>query len=173
MPISRLGLVVHQARPLAVQAAGVVREWCSRHDIGCTDIDVWKEHDGRRRSGMEEMQHAGSPDLVVTLGGDGTFLRGARIAAKNDAAVLGVDLGKVGFLTEVACSDVEEALEAVHHGGATIEERMTLTMRASRPLEIPTGIEARPALRARPGAAAARRSARRPPRATAGAWPWT
>jgi NAD+ kinase len=91
---------------------------------------------------MDELHHAGSPDLVVTLGGDGTFLRGARIAAKNDAAVLGVDLGKVGFLTEVACSDVEEALEAVHHGGATIEERMTLTMRASRPLEIPTGIDA-------------------------------
>ena len=58
-----------------------------------------------------------------------------------DAVVLGVDLGKVGFLTEVACSDVEAALEAVHHGGATIEERMTLTMRASRPLEIPAGIE--------------------------------
>lgn len=139
--VSRLGLVVHQGRPLAVQAAEVVREWCRQHDIGCTDIDVWnqKEH---RRGGMAEMQHAGSPDLVVTLGGDGTFLRGARIAAKNDAAVLGVDLGKVGFLTEVACSDVEAALEAVHHGGATIEERMTLTMRASRPLEIPSGIDA-------------------------------
>ncbi|HET6294648.1 MAG TPA: NAD(+)/NADH kinase [Kribbella sp.] len=141
MPISRIGLVVHQARPLAVEAAGTVHEWCNRHDIGCTDIDVWTEHQGRRRGGMEEMQHAGSPDLIVTLGGDGTFLRGARIAAKNDAAVLGVDLGKVGFLTEVACSEVEEALEAVHHGGATIEERMTLTMRASRPLEIPAGIE--------------------------------
>ncbi|WP_433017327.1 NAD(+)/NADH kinase [Kribbella sp. CA-294648] len=141
MPVSRLGLVVHQARPLAVQAAGVVREWCRRNDIGCTDIDVWKDHE-HRRGGMEEMQHAGNPDLVVTLGGDGTFLRGARIAAKNGAAVLGVDLGKVGFLTEVACSDVEEALEAVHKDQATIEERMTLTMRASRPLEVPTGIEA-------------------------------
>ncbi|MDX6252292.1 MAG: kinase [Kribbellaceae bacterium] len=141
MPVSRIGLVVHQARPLAVEAAGVVRDWCERHDIGCTDIDVWKQHEGRR-GGMDELHHAGNPDLVVTLGGDGTFLRGARIAAKNDAAVLGVDLGKVGFLTEVACSDVEEALEAVHHGGATIETRMTLNMRASRPLEIPPGIDA-------------------------------
>jgi NAD+ kinase len=133
--------VVHQGRPLAVKTAETVREWARKHDIGCTDIDVWKDHE-ERRSGMEELKHAGNPDLVVTLGGDGTFLRGARIAAKNDAAVLGVDLGKVGFLTEVACSEVERALEAVHHGGATIEERMTLTMRASRPLEIPSGIEA-------------------------------
>ena len=141
MPISRLGLVVHQGRPLAVEAAEVVRDWCHRHEIGCTDIDVWKQ-DENRRGGMAELHHAGNPDLVVTLGGDGTFLRGARIAAKNNAAVLGVDLGKVGFLTEVACSEVEQALEAVQHGGAIIEERMTLTMRASRPLEIPTGIDA-------------------------------
>jgi NAD+ kinase len=141
VPINRLGLVVHQGRPLAVQAAGVVREWCARHGIGCTDIDVWNTHVGRR-GGHEEAMAAGNPDLVVTLGGDGTFLRGARIAAKNDAAVLGVDLGRLGFLTEVPCSDVEEALEAVHHGGATVEERMMLTMRASRPLEIPTEMEA-------------------------------
>jgi NAD+ kinase len=140
VPIRRLGLVVHQGRPVAVQTAETVRQWATRHDIGCTDIDVWKAHE-ERRGGMDELHHAGNPDLVVTLGGDGTFLRGARIAAKNDAAVLGVDLGKVGFLTEVACRDVETALEAVHHGGATYEERMTLTMRASRPLEIPSGIE--------------------------------
>ncbi|TCC64181.1 NAD(+)/NADH kinase [Kribbella pittospori] len=140
MPVRRLGLVVHEGRPLAVRTAATVRAWADRHGIGCTDIDVWKSHE-ERRGGMDELHHAGDPDLVVTLGGDGTFLRGARIAAKNNASVLGVDLGKVGFLTEVACSDVETALEAVHHGGATIEERMTLTMRASRPLEIPSGIE--------------------------------
>ncbi|HEY4568298.1 MAG TPA: NAD(+)/NADH kinase [Kribbella sp.] len=140
VPIRRLGLVVHQGRPMAVKTAETVRRWAAEHNVGCTDIDVWKDHQ-ERRSGTEEVQHAGNPDLVVTLGGDGTFLRGARIAAKNNAAVLGVDLGKVGFLTEVACRDVEEALEAVHHGGATYEERMTLTMRASRPLEIPSGIE--------------------------------
>jgi NAD+ kinase len=125
---------------LAVQTAETVRRWAAKHDVGCTDIDVWKAHE-ERRSGMDELHHAGNPDLVVTLGGDGTFLRGARIAAKNNAAVLGVDIGKVGFLTEVACGDVGTALEAVHHGGALYEERMTLTMRASRPLEIPSGIE--------------------------------
>lgn len=138
--VERIGLVVHQGREMAVRTAETVRAWADKHGIGCTDIDVWKDHEDRR-GGMAELHHAGDPDLVVTLGGDGTFLRGARIAAKNNAAVLGVDLGKVGFLTEVACKDVEAALEAVHHGGATIEERMTLTMRASRALEIPDGIE--------------------------------
>ena len=104
MAISRIGLVVHQGRPVAVQTAETVRKWAADHGIGCTDIDVWKDHK-ERRSGTDELHHAGDPDLVVTLGGDGTFLRGARIAAKNNAAVLGVDLGKVGFLTEVACRE--------------------------------------------------------------------
>ncbi|MGW1209448.1 NAD(+)/NADH kinase [Streptomyces sp. NPDC002499] len=140
MPIGRVGLVVHGGRPEAVTGAQTVREWCAGHGIGCADIDVWQGQE-RRRSGREEMRAAGMPDLIVTLGGDGTFLRGARIAAKKDIQVLGVDLGKVGFLTETAVGDVEEALEAVHAGRSTCEERMTLTMRASKPLEMPSDME--------------------------------
>ncbi|MFJ9908377.1 NAD(+)/NADH kinase [Streptomyces sp. NPDC101152] len=140
MPISRLGLVVHGGRPEAVSGARTVREWCARRDIGCVDIDVWQGQ-GSRRGGREEVRAAGSPDLIVTLGGDGTFLRGARIAAKKNIQVLGVDLGKVGFLTETAVADVERALDAVHAGRSECEERMTLTMRASKPLEMPSDME--------------------------------
>lgn len=91
--MDQLGLVVHGGRTEAVDAAGVVRAWCEEHAVRCTDIDVW--HDGGRRGAREEAEAAGDPDLVVTLGGDGTFLRGARLAAENDALVLGVDLGRV------------------------------------------------------------------------------
>jgi NAD+ kinase len=141
MPIRRLGLVVHGGRPAAVDGAGTVRAWCARHSIGCAEIDVWGDREGGRRSGREEVKAAGSPDLIVTLGGDGTFLRGARIAAKKDIQVLGVDLGRVGFLTEIDVADVERALEAVHAGESACEERMTLTMRASRALEVPKEME--------------------------------
>ncbi|MFR0357206.1 NAD(+)/NADH kinase [Streptomyces sediminimaris] len=140
MPISRLGLVVHGGRPEAVAGGRTVRQWCARHGIGCTDIDVWQGQ-GSRRSGRDEVRAAGGPDLVVTLGGDGTFLRGARIAAKKNIKVLGVDLGKVGFLTETAVTEVERALDAVHAGRSECEERMTLTVRASKLLEIPTDME--------------------------------
>lgn len=141
MSIRRLGLVVHEGRPAAVTGARTVRDWCGRHDIGCVDIDVWGDHENRR-SGRDEMAAAGSLDLIVTLGGDGTFLRGARVAAKKDIQVLGVDLGRVGFLTEIAVDDVELALEAVLAGESGCEERMTLTMRASRMLEMPSGVDA-------------------------------
>ncbi|MYS24875.1 NAD+ kinase [Streptomyces sp. DvalAA-14] len=140
MPIRRLGLVVHEGRPAAVAGAETVRAWTARHGITCVAIDVWGEHENRR-SGREEVAAAGSPDLIVTLGGDGTFLRGARIAAKKDIQVLGVDLGRVGFLTEIAVTDVERALDAVLAGDSACEERMMLTMRASKPLGMPSGLD--------------------------------
>ncbi|WP_042378264.1 NAD(+)/NADH kinase [Streptacidiphilus melanogenes] len=140
MPVQRVGLVVHQGRTASVDAARAVHAWCDARGIPCTEIDVWSP-DQQRRSAREEARAAGDPDLVVTLGGDGTFLRGARIAVKTGASVLGVDLGKVGFLTEVPVGDVPEALDAVHTDRAVVEERMTLTMRASRPPEIPAEME--------------------------------
>ena len=139
--VKRLGLVVHEGRPAARAAADAVRAWCVAQGVACADIDVWRE-DRPRRSGQEEAAAAGHPDLIVTLGGDGTFLRGARIAAKDGAQVLGVDLGRVGFLTEVPVDQVIQALDALLLGQARIEERMTLTLRTSRPLEIPEGMEA-------------------------------
>ncbi|MFJ4923676.1 NAD(+)/NADH kinase [Streptomyces sp. NPDC088725] len=141
MPVQRIGLVVHQGRPAAVEAARTVFDWCDAHSVPCKELDAWKAHEPRLGS-REEAVATGNPDLVVTLGGDGTFLRGARLGAHCDAAVLGVDLGRVGFLTEVPAGKVSRALDAVHEDRATVEERMTLTMRASRPLEIPSGVEA-------------------------------
>ncbi|MFG2307974.1 NAD(+)/NADH kinase [Streptomyces sp. NPDC048566] len=141
MAVHRVGLVVHQGRAAARDAARAVGSWCAARGIRCTEIDVWAK-DHRRRGGRAEAEAAGNPDLVVTLGGDGTFLRGARIAVKSGASVLGVDLGRVGFLTEVPAAEVTAALDAVHEGHAVVEERMTLTMRASRALEVPPGMEA-------------------------------
>jgi len=141
MTVTRLGLVVHSGRAAARDAAARVHDWCGRHGIPCTDVDVWSA-DSARRDARSEAEAAGNPDLVVTLGGDGTFLRGARIAARCSADVLGVDIGRVGFLTEVMVDDVVSTLTAVHEGRAQIEERMLLTMRASRRLVLPAELEA-------------------------------
>jgi NAD+ kinase len=138
--VERIGLVVHEGREEAVAVAHQVREWCAEHAVRCTDIDVWSG-DGRRNA-RDEDEAAGDPELIVTLGGDGTFLRGARLAAENDALLLGVDLGRVGFLTEVPASAVRPALDAVRDRHPRIEHRMLLTLRASRPLEVPPGMEA-------------------------------
>jgi NAD+ kinase len=141
--IHSLGLVVHGGKGEALKAAQIVRGWASANRANCTELDVWADpgHDGRQHAD-EEAARAGRPDLIVTIGGDGTFLRGARIAAAVDAPVLGVDVGRVGFLTEVTVAGLASALDAVHADAFTVDERLTLTMRASRPLEIPTDMKA-------------------------------
>ncbi len=62
-------------------------------------------------------------DLVVVLGGDGTLLSAARVTAAADVPLLGVNLGSLGFLTEVPVSSLYPMLEAIAQGRAPVEER--------------------------------------------------
>ena len=71
-------------------------------------------------------------DLMVTLGGDGTLLRGARQAGGLDVPVLGVNLGRLGFLTSVADTEVEEAIDAIGRGAYRVERRRCLKAAVSR-----------------------------------------
>ena len=72
----------------------------------------------------------GPPDLVISLGGDGTTLRAAQRAHAADAPLLGVNRGVLGYLSEVEAGDETDALERVLAGDFTIEERMMLACTA-------------------------------------------
>jgi len=65
-------------------------------------------------------------DAVLTLGGDGTLLRGARLAARLGVPVVGINLGHLGFLTSVPVADMAGALEALTRGEYRQDRRMTL-----------------------------------------------
>jgi NAD+ kinase len=71
-------------------------------------------------------------DLIVTLGGDGTFLAGARLAAPRGVPILGVNLGRLGFLTELEAEHVEEGLARFARGRYRIEERTMLQVALMR-----------------------------------------
>lgn len=76
-----------------------------------------------RDGSSDEIDKAG---LIVTLGGDGTFLAGARLAAPHEIPILGVNLGRLGFLTEVEESELERGLELFFEGSYRVEERNML-----------------------------------------------
>lgn len=65
-------------------------------------------------------------DLLLTLGGDGTLLRGARLVAEMGVPVLGINLGRLGFLTSVSKDAVEESLERIFAGDYVMDARFTL-----------------------------------------------
>lgn len=65
-------------------------------------------------------------DAVVTLGGDGTLLRGAQLAVRCNALLLGINLGQMGFLAEIEPDMLEDALQALLDGDYAIESRPVL-----------------------------------------------
>jgi NAD+ kinase len=65
-------------------------------------------------------------DLLVTLGGDGTLLRGARFLNGHATPILGVNLGRLGFLTECGASDCDRALKRIAAGEFESEKRLAL-----------------------------------------------
>jgi NAD+ kinase len=64
--------------------------------------------------------------LGITIGGDGTLLHVARELARAGIPLCGINMGKLGFLTEVELSDVQSAVDRIRQGQYTVEERLML-----------------------------------------------
>ncbi|GEJ55374.1 NAD(+)/NADH kinase [Anaeromyxobacter diazotrophicus] len=81
---------------------------------------------------VDEQEAARRADLVLVLGGDGTLIHAARILAGRPAPILGVNMGSLGFLTEVPQAELYQALDHVLSGQAVLSERMKLRVHVHR-----------------------------------------
>lgn len=71
------------------------------------------------------------PDMLAVFGGDGTILKAAARAVELDVPVLGVNFGRLGFLSEVAIEDFGTALDALRGGGYSVDQRLLLECRVN------------------------------------------
>ncbi len=91
-------------------------------------IRLYREPDGETPGGVELPPFTGDElDALITFGGDGTLLRGARLLAGREIPILGVNLGRVGFLTTADRQTLDPALDALVAGRFVIERRQALT----------------------------------------------
>ncbi len=122
-------LLAHTGRPAAVRSAERVVEGLLRSGIG---VRVLREEavDLPVPSSVqvvdEGMRAVDGCELIVVLGGDGTLLRGAEFARASGVPMLGVNLGRVGFLAEAERDDLDKVVDRVVTRAYEVEERMTL-----------------------------------------------
>jgi len=76
------------------------------------------------------MQSAMGVEIVFALGGDGTLLRAAELARPVKAPLLGINLGKVGFLAEAEIDHLDDVVKDIVAGTYKVDERLTLEVRA-------------------------------------------
>ncbi len=120
-----VGMVLHPRRDSA-EAVAAVLDWATRRGIQVIGIDTEIQRLNCAALGVTEIELGRRADLVVSLGGDGTMLRAMRLADRQRAPVLGVNLGKLGFLAEVDVPDLPGALSAVDAREFTVEPRLAI-----------------------------------------------
>ena len=119
----RLGVALHPRRDIA-DALDTVARWAAD-----AEIDLVGRDDDRLPGTVlrrPDADLARDCDLVLALGGDGTMLGAMRLAAPHGVPVLGANLGRLGYLTEVDGRHLPEALAAVAAGTYAVEERFAL-----------------------------------------------
>ncbi len=99
------------------------------------DPQTAKYCDGHEEVPRSELSNR-SLDLVVVLGGDGTLLSAVRATATSDAPLLGVNLGSLGFLTDVPLASLSSVLDQIAQGRAHVEERSLMQCELLRGSEV-------------------------------------
>jgi NAD+ kinase len=124
----RLGFVVHGGRKAAIDASEELLRWAEQRGLETRVLEgsgIGASDTAPESSFPEDL------DLVVSVGGDGTLLRAAHLGARAEAPVLGVKVGRLGFLTEVEPPQAPALLDAWLEGRDVVEEeRMALIAEA-------------------------------------------
>jgi NAD+ kinase len=124
MTIERIGFAYNPTNEAAVDLSARAAGWCRLRGIG-----EWQAQSGDTERLRRELP---ATDALVVLGGDGTFLRAARAVADVDVPLLGINLGKVGFLSKAEAADLEPVLQHIVDGAFTLHERMVIEGRILR-----------------------------------------
>jgi NAD+ kinase len=117
--LKRVGILFHPKKAEARSLTSEISSLLSKSGISCWESSAWEE--------QKAQTLAKGSDLVVSIGGDGTILRAARISSLWNVPVLGINMGRVGFLTELETNEVTDYLPQLIAGEGWIDERAMLS----------------------------------------------
>lgn len=124
----RVGLLPHSGREIARELARRGATWLRERGVDVRLAKPDADFIGLADLGVDPATFTDGLDVVISLGGDGTMLRAIDQAYEAGVAVLGVNVGQMGYLTEVEPADLDVALERLLAGDYQVEERMVLSV---------------------------------------------
>ena len=124
--MKRVGLFLHGDRAEAEAMGRWLASSLASRGIAVCALAPDAARLGQPVTVVDEAGFGSDLDLVFVLGGDGTLLRAAAMVVPTGAPLLGVNLGRLGFLAEIERGELEAALDRITNEGFDVEERMTL-----------------------------------------------
>ncbi|MGY0487413.1 NAD kinase [Streptomyces sp. WG-D5] len=137
-PARTVFLLAHTGRPAAIRSAELVVQGLLRSGLGVRVLET-EAVDLPLPDSVELVKESEATpacldgcELLIVLGGDGTLLRGAEFARASGVPMLGVNLGRVGFLAEAERDDLDKVVDRVVTKEYEVEERMTIDVAVHR-----------------------------------------
>ena len=124
--LHQIGILHHPKKPESIALADEIGQFLHANGVA----RIWHESAWEQEA---VLRHLPTSDLLITLGGDGTLLRAARMGAAFDLPMLGVKMGRLGFLAELMPDNWREPIQRVLDGNYWIEERIMVNARVERP----------------------------------------
>jgi len=140
--MQRIGIVAKPHKPEAEPALKSLVPWLRARGCEVVADEETATICPEAGPGVSRAEVAARADLVVVLGGDGTLLSVARLIGPREVPILGVNLGGLGFLTEVTLEELFPTLEAVLRDQFAVSRRLTMTARVLRGGEAVASFEA-------------------------------
>ncbi|HEX4603468.1 MAG TPA: NAD(+)/NADH kinase [Candidatus Angelobacter sp.] len=130
--IKKASIISKQGKPELGKVVGRVAEWLRNNGYAITADATTREFCADCEPAERADLPRSAPDFVIVLGGDGTLLSTARCVAHAGIPILGVNLGSLGFLTEVKQEEIEQALAEVDAGRCEVSLRPMLHCQLQR-----------------------------------------
>jgi NAD+ kinase len=123
-----VGLVPHRVRGVAHELAGAAARYFREHGVEVRIPDLEAKASGLGELGVPSEGFVSGLDLVISLGGDGTMLHAVDLVYPAPVPILGVNVGQLGYLTEVEPDELDASLPRLLAGDFDVSERMVLAV---------------------------------------------
>jgi NAD+ kinase len=116
--MKRIGILYNPMIEAAHTLAEELKDFLAARGVKVWLCSAWE--------GEEAKSQAGGTELILTVGGDGTILRAAQVAVQGQIPITGVNLGRLGFMTELSAEEAKDKLPALLEGKGWLDERAML-----------------------------------------------